>query len=256
MNFGSLYYFLGIKSIEKRLKIAAQYQASNWPTAYGRGWSRPARVGRGNRGRCRARQNWRGRTEAAMWRRAERSARDGGVPVEGDSDDRRRVQGGPAARGGTRGWGNDGWLRRPEARGGAHWWMADGGTVQVDSRAGQRPPVIGSGQEVGRGVGWAREAREEERKWGKGRGGAVAAATVLNWRTEVWDGRRGGTTRWARAKRGERGGGVADRWVALDSGRPNRGERRGLTGGPRPQCRSVALADRRARAAQCRAVWI
>jgi hypothetical protein len=29
MNFGSLYYFLGIKLIEKQLKIAAQYRAES-----------------------------------------------------------------------------------------------------------------------------------------------------------------------------------------------------------------------------------
>jgi hypothetical protein len=34
MNFESLHYFLGIKSIEKILKIAAQCRASNQPTPY------------------------------------------------------------------------------------------------------------------------------------------------------------------------------------------------------------------------------
>jgi hypothetical protein len=41
--------------------------------------------------------------DAPRWRRddrVERSARDGGVPVEGGSDDRRRVRRGPGARGG------------------------------------------------------------------------------------------------------------------------------------------------------------
>jgi hypothetical protein len=48
---------------------------------------------------------------------------------------------------------------------------------------GQCPPVVGNGQEVGRGVGRARAAGKEERKWGKG-GAAVATATVLTRRTE------------------------------------------------------------------------
>jgi hypothetical protein len=52
---------------------------------------------------------------------------------------------------------------------------------------------------VGRGVGRARAAGEEERKWGKG-GGAVAAMTVLNRHAEVGDGLWGGTTWWVRAE--------------------------------------------------------
>jgi hypothetical protein len=48
--------------------------------------------------------------------------------------------------------------------------MADGGTVQAESHAGRRPPVIGGGQVVGRGVRRARAAGEKERKRGKGGG--------------------------------------------------------------------------------------
>jgi hypothetical protein len=46
------------------------------------------------------------------------------------------------------------------------------------------------------------------------------------------------------------------RGTAMSCCRPNRGGGRGLTGGPWPQCQAAALADRRARAAQCRAVRI
>jgi hypothetical protein len=43
MNFESLYYFLGIKSIEKQFEIAAQYRASIRPTACG-ARAKPARM--------------------------------------------------------------------------------------------------------------------------------------------------------------------------------------------------------------------
>jgi hypothetical protein len=41
--------------------------------------------------------------------------------------------------------------------------MANGGVVRSKSRVGRHPPVVGSGQEVGRGVGRARAVRKEER---------------------------------------------------------------------------------------------
>jgi hypothetical protein len=92
-----------------------------------------------------------------------------------------------------------------------------------------------------RGAGPCDRGREE--KTGKRRGDAVAAVVVLNQRTEVGDDRRGDATRRARAESGgEREGGPGRQ-------RPNRGGGRGLTGGPRPQCRTAALADKWARAA-------
>jgi hypothetical protein len=83
-------------------------------------------------------------------------------------------------------------LRRSEARGGAHRRMADCSAARAKSRAGQRPPVVGGGQEVGvwGELVWPGKSRENG---GKG-GGAVAAATVLN-----------GAQRWGTA------GGVAPR---------------------------------------------
>jgi hypothetical protein len=59
-------------------------------------------------------------------------------------------------------------------------------------------------------------------------------------------------TAWRRGDGRQRPGRGARRW----RGQPNRGGEKGLTGGPRPQCRAAASADRRARAAQCRAVRI
>jgi hypothetical protein len=67
---------------------------------------------------------------------------------------------------------------------------------------------------------------------------------------------RGG--RWGATTRAR----VADRWGAMTRGPGGSGwvreaARRGaLTCGPRPQCRAVALANRRARAAWCWAAWI
>jgi hypothetical protein len=51
-------------------------------------------------------------------------------------------------------------------------------------------------------------------------------------------------------------GGRRQRGVARPHARPNKGGGRWLTGGPRPQCRAAALADRWALAAQCRAARI
>jgi hypothetical protein len=80
--------------------------------------------------------------------------------------------------------------------------------------------------------------RENEEK----EGDAVAAATVLNWRAEVGDGRWGGAIGWVRAKRGgERGEGVppTSGWCLGGSGpRPV-----GASGSARPW-------------PQCLAVWI
>jgi hypothetical protein len=86
------------------------------------------------------------------------------------------------------------------------------------------------------------------------------------WRNAVGKGReRGGVLanrRTAPDRQRPKSGGCGRRGMAMPCGRPNRGGGRGLTGGPRPQCQAVALADRwaravaltdrRARAAQCR----
>jgi hypothetical protein len=45
--------------------------------------------------------------------------------------------------------------------------MTDGGAVRAKSCAGQCPPVVGGGEEVGWGVKRARAVGEEERNWGK-----------------------------------------------------------------------------------------
>jgi hypothetical protein len=99
--------------------------------------------------------------------RAERSAQDSGVLVEGSSGDRQRVWRGPAARGDkeVRKWRlieeNGGSRRRSPMNGGRR--RSSGGIS-----CGRHPPVIGGGQEVGRGVGRAHAVGEEERKQGKG----------------------------------------------------------------------------------------
>jgi hypothetical protein len=68
---------------------------------------------------------------------------------------------------------------------------------------GQCPPVIDSGQEVGRGVGRARAAGKEERKWGKGEA-CGGDGDCFNTAHRVGDDRWGGATRQVRAERGER----------------------------------------------------
>jgi hypothetical protein len=73
---------------------------------------------------------------------------------------------------------------------------------------GQCPPVIDNGQEVGRGVGRARAAGKEERKWGKG-GACGGDGDCFNTARRVGDDRWGGATRQVRAERGEREGGRA-----------------------------------------------
>jgi hypothetical protein len=45
--------------------------------------------------------------------------------------------------------------------------MADSSAVRAKYRAGRHPPVVDGGHKVGRGVGRARVAGEEERKWEK-----------------------------------------------------------------------------------------
>jgi hypothetical protein len=102
----------------------------------------------------------------------------------------------------------------------------------------------------------------KRRENGEKKGGVVAAATILNRRAEVGDGRWCGTTWRARAERwGERGGfrptsgrrpidsssrptgagGAA--WPCHSADRIGEGKG-GLTGGLWPQCRAAALADR------------
>jgi hypothetical protein len=60
---------------------------------------------------------------------------------------------------------------------------------------------------VRRGVGRARVAGEEERKWRKG-GGCGGGGDLFNSARRVGDDRRGGATWRVRAERGEREGGV------------------------------------------------
>jgi hypothetical protein len=81
---------------------------------------------------------------------------------------------------------------------------------------------------------------------------------VLIRRAEVGDGRQGGKGRgrgrgvpvnWQTALGRERPktDGRVRRAAAMPRDRPNRGWGRGLTDGPRPQCRMAAPADRQAR---------
>jgi hypothetical protein len=82
---------------------------------------------------------------------------------------------------------------------------ADDGVVRVKSGVGQSPPVVGGWQGVEGGVellAWPGKKRDGG---GKKQGAARGGAAILYWRAEVGDGRQGGTTWQARAKR-ERGG--------------------------------------------------
>jgi hypothetical protein len=130
------------------------------------------------RGRCQARRNRRGRTDgggattewrgrlgmaAFRWRAAPTIVNEFGevLQLEGNK--------------GVRKW----WLME-ETRGSRRRSPMNGGRRRGSGGipCGQCPPVVGNGQEVGRGVGRARAAGKEERKWGKG-GAAMATATVL-----------------------------------------------------------------------------
>jgi hypothetical protein len=76
----------------------------------------------------------------------------------------------------------------------------------------------------------------------QGRGVRLSATWRAGTKKEEGSGARCGTA-WLRG-------------VATSRARPNRGGEKGLTSGPRPQCRAATPGDRRARAAQCRAARI
>jgi hypothetical protein len=111
-----------------------------------------------------------------------------------------------------------------------------------------------------------RGGENREERGGPGRGGGQLGRPTSTPGRRAWaaqlprdrGGRRGATTqawaadRWGRATPGP-GGSDWVREGARASGAARRGA---LTNGPRPQCRAAALANRRARAAQCRAARI
>jgi hypothetical protein len=88
----------------------------------------------------------------------------------------------------------------------------------------------------------------KQRRAKQGRGEGPGVRCLLKERT----GREGGGVPTGGGQRGWRGNGPAVVWPRRAPDRTGEGEG-GLTGGLWPQCRAVALVDRRARAAQCRA---
>jgi hypothetical protein len=115
------------------------------------------------------------------------------------------------------------------------------------------------GRGLARGVlrsedGKRAEARRRPFDWGRGEAGERGSEGGR--RIESRNGEeRGGHTRRGTARAARQRPAAARPWRGHVA-RPAEQAGKGLTGGPRPQCRAAAPVDRRARAAQCQAVRI